>query len=514
MKIKISIIILFAVIIITACNKSLLDKVDPNRVTPEGFYSNADELTQGVNAIYSIVQGANLAAREWFYIHDTRSDDMASGGSQLEAPRYQLLTGNQTSANSVMLAVWQGLYRTIHRANTVVDAAPQTKSIDPALRLRFISEAKFLRSWANFDLVTLWGSVPLYKTHVLTLEGAQPKAKTDSIYAFIIQNLLEAQNGLPATYTNQNDLGRATKGAAQALLGRVYMQKGDYASAKIQLDAVRTSGNYSLMNNYVDNFSEETGFNAESIFEVAFYGTNFLWGGGSSDGNGVSGKATTRTQEYSAVGWRNLIPSDSLLANFERVTKGDAKNDPRFKYNFYRSGDTIVNNTATLDTSKVLGNTSNFEGKKEKISWRKYTSLYKIGSTGYFGPMNLRIIRYADVLLMLAECENELGNISTAVGYLNQVRARPSVNMPPYPTVNYPVGNKNQVLRAIIHEKRVELAGEEIRNRDILRWRSQGKITYEPITYFQKNKHELLPIPQDEISTNPKLTNADQNPGY
>jgi hypothetical protein len=128
--------------------------------------------------------------------------------------------------------------------------------------------------------------------------------------------------------------------------------------------------------------------------------------------------------------------------------------------------------------------------------------------------MNMRLIRYADVLLLLAEAENELGNIPAAVDYLNQVRSRPSVDMPPYPTAQYPVNSKAEVFRAVAHERRVELAGEQVRNFDILRWRKQNKLAAEPISYFTANKYELLPIPQDEISNNAKLSQADQNPGY
>jgi len=133
------------------------------------------------------------------------------------------------------------------------------------------------------------------------------------------------------------------------------------------------------------------------------------------------------------------------------------------------------------------------------------------------GGNNQRIIRYAEVLLMLAECENELGNTADAVAYLNQVRDRPSVMMPHYPTAQFPVSGKDQVMKAIMHEKMVELGGEEIRNRDILRWRKKGYFTTDPLSYFRPNRDELLPIPQQEIDNNPELGAGGidaQNPGY
>lgn len=130
------------------------------------------------------------------------------------------------------------------------------------------------------------------------------------------------------------------------------------------------------------------------------------------------------------------------------------------------------------------------------------------------GGINQRIMRFAETILSLAEVENELGNIPQAIKYLNMTRARKSVSMPAYPTAKYPVTTKDQVFAAIMHERRVELSGEQIRNRDILRWRKNGKLKTEPIAYFQAKKHELLPIPQQEVDNNAKIDAKDQNPGY
>jgi hypothetical protein len=119
---------------------------------------------------------------------------------------------------------------------------------------------------------------------------------------------------------------------------------------------------------------------------------------------------------------------------------------------------------------------------------------------------------------MMAECQNETGDSeSDVLSTLNQIRDRASVAMPHYPTANYPTGTKDQRFRAIAHEKRVELAGEEIRNRDILRWRQQNKLSIlggDPIAYFTANKYELLPLPQSEIDNNEKIGKDKQNPGY
>jgi len=504
MKIKFYRSTLLATMLLVACSESLLDKSNPNGGTPQSYYSTTDELSKGVTAIYAVAQSASLAAREFFFIHDLRSDDMATGGGQLEVPRAQLLTGSNDAANSVSQAVWVGFYELIHRANSViagsVNAGPTVSAADKA---RLVGEARFLRAWAYSDLIVLWGAVPLYTEPVKSLDGGKARTPVDDINKFLIDELTAIQADLPLSYSS-TDLGRATRGAAQALLARVYMFKGDYASAKTELDKIVASGTYSLVPNYFDNFKEETPYNAESIFEIGYVNTNMNWDG-NGDGTGLA-EATIRTQEYSAIGWRNLIPSDALLANYESTYNGDAKTDPRFADTFVRIGDMISNPAYALKASQVQGNTSTFEGSQQKISWKKYTSIYKTDNTFYPGPMDLRIMRYAEVLLNLAECENELG-VGDPVALLNQVRDRSSVSMPHYPTANYPTSTKDQIFAAIVHERRVELAGEQVRNRDLVRWRNQGKLAVDPIPY----KKSLVKIPAVELAANPNITEADQN---
>jgi hypothetical protein len=184
----------------------------------------------------------------------------------------------------------------------------------------------------------------------------------------------------------------------------------------------------------------------------------------------------------------------------------------------YQTGDKYFNNTLTLTDAAQNGNSSVVNGVTRKISWRKYMLIYKDNSTFHPGGINQRIMRYADVLLMMAECETELGSAASVVtGYLNQVRDRPGVEMPHYPTTKYPCNSKAELIRAIMHERTVELGAEEVRNRDILRWRKRGYYTTDPLTYFRANRDELLPIPQSEIDNNPELGAGGinkQNPGY
>jgi starch-binding outer membrane protein, SusD/RagB family len=483
-----------------SCNENILDKSNPNEFTPDSFYKNGDQIVGAVNAVYSSLQSLDLFCREYFFLHDMRGDDVASGGGQLETHRGQLLTGTHDASNGVLMQVWRGWYRLIHQANQVIDNAPKaTENVTEELKLRVVGEAKFLRALAYFDLVTVWGGVPLMETYAEAIGEDKPRASADEIYALIISDLENAVANLPlkAEYSSTN-VGRANKEAAQNLLARVYMQRGQYNLAEPLLAAIINGGAFNDWINipYIENFREENEFNAESLFEVAFTEAN---GGSSWDasGQGTSSEVTFRGQEYGPNAWRNLIPSTSLMEEYEKVADGDPKDDPRYNDTFYFIGDKYSNDT------KVL----------ENWGWKKYQKIYKADNEDQRSGINMRVMRYTEVLLNMAEVQNALGNDEDAIDYLNEVRSREGVEMPPYPTANYPVNSPAEVFRAIVHERRVELAGEQIRNRDILRWRALGKLPAEPLSYYSE-KHALAPIPQQEINSNAVLTEADQNPGW
>jgi len=507
-------VMFICLLVAISCDESVLDKQNKNNQTTLTFYKSEAEVLSAVTSIYAGLQGNNLDGREWFFLHDLRGDEMATGGGHLEAPRNQLLTGSHSPANSVLSDVWTGLYRVIHRANSVIQYAAEPTFADEAVRNRYIGEAKFLRAWAYYNLYGFWGNVPIYEKFVTALSEAAPVSPAADVKALIIADLNAAIASLPASYSGP-DLGRASKTAAQALLAKLYMFDAQYAEAKPLLEAViatgvAAAGGTPLVDNYFDNFSEETEYNKESIWEISYNSTSgYAW---NADGDGAGGtEVWLRSQEYSAVGWRNLIPSDKLLAEFEN-------NDPRLKFNFYFTGDKYGDPAAqkTLSEGDQRGNTSVFKGVPQKVSWKKYSVMYKLDPGGFWDKIgiNHRILRYADMYLLLAEVENEIGTSVKALEYLNKTRLRPSVAMPPYPTAAYPSVTKQQIFTSIMHERAVELAGEEIRNFDILRWRKAGKLTADPISYFSPNKYEYLPIPQTELDNNPNVGQEDQKPGY
>ncbi len=511
-KFKIGIIIFLSLFSIQSCDKEDLTILNPNEAVIETFYQNEAELLSAVNAIYATIQSSNLYAREYWFLHDLRGDDNQSGGGQLETPRNQLLTGNNDPGNSVANAVWTGLYQVIHRSNIVITEGPNTENVNSESLKRFVAEAKFARGWAYYELGTLWGGVPIYTTYAQSLGDTKPRSTQQDVFLQVVQDFEEAAASLPLNYDASNS-GRFTKGAALAMLGRMHMFMNEYSKAKNAFDQIVQSGEYSLTSEYDDNFQEESEYSSESLLEIGYADIGgFNW---NPTGDGLGNEEAVRTQEYSAVGWRNLIPSLSLLNEFETEFAGDEKTDPRFEKSFYSIGDTFNNDETVLEDNRVQGNVVMFQNQEQKISWRKYSLMYKLDPGGFAtGGINMRVIRYGEVLINLAECELEVGSPTRSIELLNIVRARPSVDMPPYPTTRFPVSNNQQIFEAVVHEKRVELNSEQIRNRDILRWRAQGKLANDPISYFTANKHELLPIPQSEIDNNASLEQADQNPGY
>ncbi len=492
--------------LIVSCSKKL-DTTDENNPTQESYFKTASELQNGVNAIYSTLRSANLVGREWFFIHDMRGSETWTGGSQLEPPRAELLKqASPAATNSVMTSVWNGTYQMINRANIVLSKAGDVTD-NTALRDRLVGEAKFLRAWAYNELVSMWGDVPLYREPVAGVSDFKAKSPAAEIYTSIITDLRDAVAALPLNYGG-GDLGRATKGAANTLLARVLMQSNDYAGAKTALLQVYNSGQYSLMPNFSDNFTGDvkdgsavltTGseFNAESIFEVAFLDRgddDFNWG---YIGEGATAATSTvRNQEYGPV-WGNVIPSDALLNEFEA-------NDPRYKFTFWEVGDKMLTKGGSVAGVTITPGDLNVDpsirnGVSMKRIFKKYSILDWRNPSYHPGGVNQRMMRYADVLLMLAECEAEVGTPGQAAIYINQVRSRPSVNMPAVVLTT-----KQQAIAAVMHERLVELSGEEVNNIDILRWR--GKNYYPSVRPDPKaGQVNLFPIPFAETSTNPKI---------
>jgi len=466
-----------------------LDLTNPNQLSPDTFFKNEIQLQSAVNASYANLQTRGLYARHMYFMMDNMSHENA-GNPQLEADKGQYLTFSWPNNHGAIRWYWDNCYRGINKANFAIDNAMlMEEGVSEATKNKYIGEAKFLRGLYYFFLVSRYGDVPLYTSATFEPGG---KTDKDTVYGQIISDLTDAAGSL----LDSDDFGRATSGAAWAILGRVHLFRGNYQAAMDALENVY--GDYSLVDNYYDNFMDETQDNDEAIFDVVFsnkYGGADSWG---NTGSGIA-EVTFRGQEY-GITWFNVYPSDMTLDEYEA-------GDPRYADSFWSNGDIMDPNGEAVVAAIPLG---------RRAAWKKYSQYYKQVNSNTNSGINFRVIRYADVLLMLAECENEVGTAANAIAYLNEVRDRPSTNMPHYGTAAmdgiYPVSNKAEILTAIIHERAVELAGEQVRYNDLIRWDLADDLLSG--FGFVKGKHEIFPIPQDEIDSNEMLTTADQNPGY
>lgn len=492
-----SITCIFCLFMVSACNDSILNKSNPNELSPETFFESETQLRDATNVIYAPMQSKAMYGRQYFFSNDLMAQECEGLGS-LGGDLREYIDHTWTSSHSAVQTQWNNKYQGIHKANFVIgniDKVPET-AISTEQRKQYLGEAKFLRANYYFELVSRWGDVPLLKEIATSAEGL-PRSPALEIWTLIQEDLNDAATNLLMTKDalGADNYGRATKGAAFALKGKVHLFRGQYQEAA---DAFAKVTGYSLVDNYFDNFMEETEHNSESIFEVNFDGS---YGGGNSWGDNADGTAevTFRSQEYGFNAWRNVVVSQSLLNEFEA-------GDPRIGFSFYQDGDLFNNGTETI---VAFGNVAD-----DKPNWKKYQQQYGAGGSNTASGINFRVIRYADVLLMWAEALNELGQSSEAIARMNMVRARPSVNMPLYGTpamdAIYPVGTQAEIFNAIVHERQVELCGEQVRYRDIQRW----GIAKDIVPNYVVGKHELWPIPLGEIDANEAISSTDQNSGY
>ncbi|MFI1771193.1 RagB/SusD family nutrient uptake outer membrane protein [Thalassobellus citreus] len=493
-KYKYILAIILGVITINSCDESGLEQINKNNIAPETFFSTSSQVQASVNAIYANLQTRGLYARHMFFMMDNMAHENG-GNNQLEADKRQYLDFSFTSAHGAIAAYWNSCYKGINKANFVIGNQDKINELPDGVlnqtnKAKFIGEAKFLRGLYYFFLVTRYGDVPLI-TSIPEDGVGSPRSPKADVYQQIVTDLKDASNTLLSKSSEEN--GRATKEAAIALLGKVQLFRGEHRLALDEFEKIY--GDYQLENNFYDNFKEETEHGVESIFEVVYdddLGNSAVWNSDSS-GEGLN-EVTFRGQEYGFNDWFNVFPSDDLLNEFET-------GDTRFSDTFYVNGDTFgANNEFTVNAFPSNGGGN--------AGWKKYQNYYKDEHEDMASGINCKVIRYADVLLMMAECENEVGTQAKAIDYINEVRERPSVSLTPLATTL----TKPQVFDAIVHERKVELAGEQCRFNDLIRWGLAGTVLNG--TGFQSGKHEVFPIPLSEISSNENITPADQNTGY
>lgn len=502
----------------------LLDVHIPGQTSVDQYFKTLGAGEQAVNAAYAPLtwEFNNTYYPEWF-IGDVVSDDALKGGQSVLTDMgavYELENFRTQSSNEYLLEYYQAQYMGIFRANLVLEQVPNIEvetDADIKLKERILGEAHFLRAYYYFRLVRLFGGVPKIDFVIKSqFNWKQPRATAEEIYSLIYSDLEFAQKTLPLKnkYAAE-DAGRATKGAAQAMLMKAYMNNHEYDKAKAWGDSIINSGQYKLLTNYADNFTIEGENGLESVFEVQYIeDPTGDYGDSNIGGNGFTrGTFTVILTRARSGGWGFNRPTQELYNEYEVF--GD-KVDPRREM-------TIYDPTKDGETNPELwymGNTYHS---------RKYALIDQAGNytwTGHAsrGPINRKEIRYSDILLMYAEASIETGKTDRAKWALEEVRKRArggdSSILPPFPYGSY-TDSKEDLTKAVRHERRVELGMEGQRWFDLIRWGVAAKTmndyrentTPEISQYmlpFVEGKHELFPIPLREIEKNPMA----QNPKY
>lgn len=489
-----------AFVLASGCKK-FLDQPVTGALPEEDFYKTDLDATQAVTAVYDMMQAHyNNNWGSLNMIKTLLSDESNAGGADAgDQPGYQTIDKyNFDATNDKIRDAWRMLYFTIYRANKVINKTkPETH-----LRKRLIAEAKTLRAYNYFELVSLWGDVPLVLDDIApanyTKTGRKSKAQ---VYAQIEKDLLDAISVLPTrnSYTSA-DKFRVSRGTAQALLGKVFLYEQKCDDAATQFETVISSGQYGLAPSVGAAFSKNFEFGIESVFEIsyttdrAYDWSNFPWSS-QPESNIHIQLMGPRSDYYTKA------PGDSLLGgwgfNLPKKKLWDA---------FIAAGDEERRKQMIMSKAELIANGGNWTNDNawgfEGYFQRKYGSF----STQTGGPIselnygtNWRMIRYADVLLMAAEANYKSNNETKARQYLNAVRQRSGL-----PDVT---ASGAALFNAIVKERQLELAFEGFRFTDLVRW---GLAQQELAPLGYQPKHALLPIPDYDVKTG-ALT---QNTGY
>ena len=458
--------------------------VEPNdSLTELDFLNNPANAVQLVNGVYNKQLDYNMYSFSWIGITSITSDDADKGSTPTDTGTDKHKLDNLTfDATDISFNdVWKGRYDGIYRANNALFYLEQL-TIDPVLKDRLIGEVKFLRALFYFDLVRCFGGVPLVNERIDINDNATinqvvfVRKSKQEVYDQIEMDLTDAIGKLPLKgQYSPNDLGRASKGAAQALLAKVHLYQGEWQMAYDMAGEVISSGQYALLNNYAEVWREIGENKAESIYEVQATLTRGL-----RDYTNVQGPRGTPD-----LGWGFNTPSLSLSNSYE---SGDLRREATIMY-----------------VPSVL-----WDGFIAPISWTNPRYNYKAYQSSLLElwnddkgetAKNLRILKYSDVLLIRAEAGFQLGMTGEALVRINELRLRAGLD--PATTVT---------LQSILNERGWEMAMEHDRWFDLVRTGTAASAMAANGKTFLVGTHELFPIPNDQIIASGGLLT--QNPGY
>lgn len=531
-----------ATLSLSSCNDWLTEET-PGTTKVSEFFTSLSTAEAVVNAAYVPMtwEFGTTYYPEW-YFGDIVSDDALKGGQDINdgADLRELENFKANSDNEILLEYYRAQWQGIQRANLAIDEIPTTRietegdeaEKQAKYRDRYLGEAYFLRGFYYFRLARMFGGMPLIAYVIKSSnQWAQTRSTMDETLNFAIEDFKRAENLLweKDKYSDE-ELGRATKGAAQAMLLKANLYRADYQrnagneteaqkyfteAAKWGKEVIK-SRQYSLWHNYLDNFRLANENGRESVFEIQYTeeATSDYGGEGYTRGTMTTILQRSRSSAFGEAGWGYNRPTQNL-------------------YNEYEAGDARRDETILIPTDEQIETPAQEIYCGDRMLNRKY-AMYNDGTNGGIyklahatrSPKNNIQIRYADVLLMYAEACCETGDLPSAKTALKEVRDRAGLSQFPYTaviqgqTVTFN-DNQEDLRKAIRHERRVELAMEGHRWFDLTRWgiAKETMDTYmageteeakELYGTFQKGKHELFPIPSKEID----LSGIEQNPNW
>jgi hypothetical protein len=514
-RIKYTATIMGILLALTSCSEDFLELENPNQQTAVTFWKTEEDAMKAINAVYQSLTMDGLYMRLWPWIMDVRADDCYN-----TSPWWILALSNWTTSpeNVCYYTVWQTIYQGIWRANQVLAKVPEIE-MDEDLKARILAEARFLRGLFYYHGTIMYKDIPLITKLPETPEDLYPVQVTAAeIWDQVYEDFNAALDVLPTKQEYPaEDMGRATTGAVAGYLAKAYMFNGRFTDAAPLLLSIinQERGEYSLVANYRDNFTERNENNSESLFEVQFErsvgGTTLGWvGEPASDWSKTSGKA--RTYAPLGFGWGDITPTDWIFEEYQEDSTTDGQPDPRLRDNFLYDYPGSMVYTVPWAESNVPNH----------IHLKKYLNVdTEVDETEWRSGINERILRYADILLLYAECLNEAGQTDQAYAYIQMVRDRASL---PDLATKKPGMTQEEMKMQISHERAVEFAFEGLRYIDLLRWgwlnQDAGAGSNPMLDTLATHDEELatlppgreyLAIPQGELDVNPNIS---QIPGW
>ena len=484
MKNLFNIVALISLLTISSCSKNFIEKKPVSSVTTDALYKTDKDFNDAVIGGYHALR--NQYANMWQF-GDLRGDDAyIHVSNQPSSTGVDVFSIN--SSDALLNNTWANYYIVINRANNVLS---RIESVDPAIvknKDKYQGEAKFLRAVAYFDLVRIFGDAQMI-TSSPTIEEvrATPRTAAATIYSeIIIKDLVDAANKLPVVYTG-SEVGRATRGAAKAMLGKVYLTVKDFQKAEAVLKELTVAPySYALLPNFKDLFDyTKNEHHSEYIFDIEY-----------EEGLGGLGSIFTN----------NFMPNVTALLNYYGIKGGfnESLSPTPQLVNLWQSGDKRKDITVQCCgswTNPTTGAVTTFNSTTSQSYTMKYITPV---ATGGDSRANWKVVRYADVLLMLAEASNENGKTVEALGYLNLVRKR--AGLPELSGLT-----QAQTRDAIALERRFELSFEGHRWFDLVR---TGKALTALSATGMKDYMTVFPVPLSQVQVMNNRTIFPQNQGY